>query len=291
MIGRMNDLTVTPSDIRSHDQDMADLQRAVALLEAPTLTAKMANLIGSPLEFVVRKLPSAVSSRIQSVTEAALYKAAQTALWSMDSKQPGKSASPRLHKLAAAASGALGGAGGLPALAVELPLSTTIIMRAVADIARSEGFDLNDFATRQACLEVFALGGNSGKDDASETGYYLARGFTTEVMRHLSAELAGGVATGGPGVLLGLGPKEAGQWLAKIVEKVAMRFGVVVSEKFAAQAVPVIGAVAGATLNTIFIGYYQDMARGHFIVKRLERKYGFEPVRLAYQSLAGHMRG
>ncbi|WP_449466679.1 EcsC family protein [Stenotrophomonas humi] len=285
----MSDLTVMPSDIRSHDQDMADLQRAVALLEAPTLTAKMANLIGSPLEFVVRKLPSAVSSRIQSVTEAALYKAAQTALWSMDSKQPGKSASPRLHKLAAAASGALGGAGGLPALAIELPLSTTIIMRAVADIARSEGFDLNDFATRQACLEVFALGGNSGEDDASETGYYLARGFTTEVMRHLSAELAGGVATGGPGVLLGLGPKEAGHWLAKIVEKVAMRFGVVVSEKFAAQAVPVIGAVAGATLNTIFIGYYQDMARGHFIVKRLERKYGFEPVRLAYGSLAGRI--
>lgn len=288
MIGRMNDLTVMPSDIRSHDQDMADLQRAVALLEAPTLTAKMANLIGSPLEFVVRKLPSAVSSRIQSVTEAALYKAAQTALWSMD-KQQGKSASPRLHKLAAAASGALGGAGGLPALAIELPLSTTIIMRAVADIARSEGFDLNDFATRQACLEVFALGGNSGKDDASETGYYLARGFTTEVMRHLSAELAGGVATGGPGVLLGLGPKEAGQWLAKLVEKVAVRFGVVVSEKFAAQAVPVIGAVAGATLNTIFIGYYQDMARGHFIVKRLERKYGFEAVRLVYGSLAGRI--
>lgn len=289
MIGSMNDLIVTPSDIRSHDQDMADLQRAVALLEAPTLTAKMANLIGSPLEFVVRKLPSAVSSRIQSVTEAALYKAAQTALWSMDGKQQGKSASPRLHKLAAAASGALGGAGGLPALAIELPLSTTIIMRAVADIARSEGFDLNDMTTRQACLEVFALGGNSGKDDASETGYYLARGFTTEVMRHLSAELAGGVATGGPGMLLGLGPKEAGQWLAKIVEKVAVRFGVVVSEKFAAQAVPVIGAVAGAALNTIFIGYYQDMARGHFIVKRLERKYGFEPVRLVYGSLAGRI--
>ncbi|MNW10716.1 hypothetical protein D3C71_2079900 [compost metagenome] len=68
-----------------------------------------------------------------------------------------------------------------------------------------------------------------------------------------------------------------------------MRFGVVVSEKFAAQAVPVIGAVAGATLNTIFIGYYQDMARGHFIVKRLERKYGFESVRLVYGSLAGRI--
>lgn len=277
--------------LQDHPQDLADLRRAVALLEAPTLTAKMANLVGSPLEFAVRKLPGAVSSKIHSVTETALYKAAQTALWSMDREQPGKPASPRLHKLAAAASGALGGLGGLPALAVELPLSTTIIMRAVADIARSEGFDLNDFATRHACLEVFALGGNSSKDDASETGYYLARGFTAEVMRHLSAELAGTAVGGAPGVVLGLGPKEAGKWLAKVVEKVAARFGVVVSEKFAAQALPVIGAVAGATLNTMFISYYQDMARGHFIVKRLESRYGFEPVRLMYGSLAGRVAG
>ncbi len=277
--------------LRLHDnaQDLADLERAVGLLESPTLTAKMANLIGGPLEFAVRKLPTAVSSRIQGVTEAALYKAAQTALWTMDNKQPGKPASPRLHKLAAAASGALGGAGGLPALAIELPLSTTIIMRAVADIARSEGFDLDDFATRQACLEVFALGGNSGGDDASETGYYLARGFTTELMRHLSAELAGTTLGGSHGLLLGLGPKEAGKWLARIVEKVAARFGVVVSEKFAAQAVPVLGAVAGATLNTLFTGYYQDMARGHFIVRRLERRYGFETVRLAYGAVSGRM--
>lgn len=282
----MNEVTLRPADIRADARDWADLQRAVALLEAPTLTAKMANLVGLPLEFAVRKLPAAVSEKIHSVAEAALYKATQTALWSMDRQQPGKSASPRLHKLAAAASGALGGLGGLPALAVELPLSTTIIMRAVADIARSEGFDLNDFATRQACLEVFALGGNSGQDDASETGYYLARGFTSEVMRHLSAELAGTVASGGHGLMLGFAPKEAGKWLAKLVEKVAARFGVVVTEKFAAQAVPIIGAVAGATLNTMFTDYYQDMARGHFIVKRLEQKYGFEPVRLAYFSLA-----
>ncbi|SBV36303.1 putative protease [uncultured Stenotrophomonas sp.] len=270
-------------------RDMADLQRAVALLEAPTLTARMANLVGSPLEFAVRKLPAGVSRRIQDMAEAALYKAAQAALWSMDTKQPGKPASPRLHKLAAAASGALGGAGGLPALAIELPLSTTIIMRAVADIARSEGFDLDDYATRQACLEVFALGGSSGADDASETGYYLARGFTTELVRHLSAELAGTTLGGSHGLLLGLGPKEAGKWLARIVEKVAARFGVVVSEKFVAQAVPVIGAVAGATLNTLFIGYYQDMARGHFIVRRLERKHGFEAVRLAYGATSGRM--
>ncbi|MGY8562739.1 EcsC family protein [Paracidovorax citrulli] len=266
-------------------KDWADLERAVALLESPTLTAKMANLIGSPLEFAVRKLPGVVSRRIHGAVEAALFKSAQAALWSMDNT-PGKAASTRWHKAAAAATGALGGAFGFTSLFLELPVSTTIMMRSVADVARSEGFDLSEMGTRHACLEVFALGGNSGQDDASETGYYITRGFTAEVMRHLSAELAG-AAVGGGGVMIGLTPKEAGKWLAKIVEKVAARFGVVVTEKFAAQAVPVIGAVAGATLNTMFTDYYQDMARGHFIVRRLEKQYGYETVRAAYNQLAG----
>ena len=283
-------LPAVPPPLQSHilptSQDYADLRRAVALLESPTLTAKMANLIGSPLEFAVNKLPKSVSKRIHGAVEAALFKSAQAALWSMDNT-PGKAASTRWHKAAAAATGAVGGAFGFTALFIELPLSTTIMMRAVADVARSEGFDMNDMATRHACLEVFALGGNSGQDDASETGYYITRGFTAEVMRHLSAELTG-VAVGGGGVMIGLTPKEAGKWLAKIVEKVAARFGVVVTEKFAAQAVPIVGAVAGATLNTMFTDYYQDMARGHFIVRRLERTYGYETVRAAYAVVAGN---
>lgn len=289
MIRAMNAISrSTPPPLETQilptSQDWADLQRAVALLESPTLTAKMANLIGSPLEFAVKKLPNVVSRRIHGAVEAALFKSAQAALWSMDNT-PGKTASTRWHKLAAATSGAVGGAFGFTSLFIELPVSTTIMMRSVADVARSEGFDLRELSTRHACLEVFALGGNSGKDDASETGYYVTRGFTAEVMRHLSAELAGRVASGG-GVMIGLTPKEAGKWLAKIVEKVAARFGVVVTEKFAAQAVPIIGAVTGATLNTMFTDYYQDMARGHFIVRRLERTYGYETVRAAYSVLA-----
>lgn len=289
MIAAMNAITSPqppplPSSILPTSQDWRDLQRAVELLESPTLTAKMANLIGSPLEFAVKRLPDSVSRRIHGAVEAALFKSAQAALWSMDNT-PGKAASTRWHKLAAATSGAVGGAFGFTTLFIELPVSTTIMMRSVADVARSEGFDLREMSTRHACLEVFALGGNSGKDDASETGYYITRGFTAEVMRHLSAELAGR-AVGGSPVMIGLTPKEAGKWLAKIVEKVAARFGVVVTEKFAAQAVPIVGAVAGATLNTMFTDYYQDVARGHFIVRRLERSHGYETVRAAYSLLA-----
>lgn len=270
--------------IAGNAPDWADLQRAVALLEAPTLTARMANLVGTPLEFAVRALPAAVTGRIHGAVEAALYKSAQVALWSMDNA-PGRSASTRWHKLAAATSGAVGGAFGFTALFLELPVSTTIMMRAVADVARSEGFDLSDLSTRQACLEVFALGGNSAGDDAADTGYYLTRGFTADVMRHLSAELAGRAVTG-QGITTGLGSKEAGKWLAKLVERVASRFGVVVTEKFAAQAVPVVGAATGAALNTMFTDYYQDMARGHFIVRRLERRYGEAVVRAGYDRIA-----
>jgi len=289
MIAAMNAMTSPQpppleSSILPTSQDWRDLQRAVDLLESPTLTAKMANLIGSPLEFAVKRLPDSVSRRIHGAVEAALFKSAQAALWTMDNT-PGKAASTRWHKLAAATSGAVGGAFGFTTLFIELPVATTIMMRSVADVARSEGFDLREMSTRHACLEVFALGGNSGKDDASETGYYITRGFTAEVMRHLSAELAGR-AVGGSPVMIGLTPKEAGKWLAKLVEKVAARFGVVVTEKFAAQAVPIVGAVAGATLNTMFTDYYQDVARGHFIVRRLERTYGYETVRAAYSMLA-----
>jgi hypothetical protein len=59
-----------------------------------------------------------------------------------------------------------------------------------------------------------------------------------------------------------------------------------VSEKVAAQAVPVVGAVGGAAINVLFTAHFQSMARGHFIVRRLERAYGAEAVRQAYQALA-----
>jgi hypothetical protein len=36
----------------------------------------------------------------------------------------------------------------------------------------------------------------------------------------------------------------------------------------------------------MFIAHYQDMARGHFIVKRLEAAHGQERVRAAYEQLA-----
>jgi hypothetical protein len=80
--------------------------------------------------------------------------------------------------------------------------------------------------------------------------------------------------------------EEGGPILVRFVAQVASRFGVVVTQKVAAQAVPVVGALGGAAVNYAFIEHFQDVARGHFTVRRLERAYGEELVRTEYERLA-----
>jgi hypothetical protein len=73
--------------------------------------------------------------------------------------------------------------------------------------------------------------------------------------------------------------------LVRLIAKIAERFGIQVTEKAAAQAVPAIGAAGGAIINTLFIDHFQDMARGHFIVRKLERKHGKDLVKRLYAEL------
>ncbi|EOG7645130.1 EcsC family protein [Vibrio cholerae] len=265
--------------------DIHDLKKAVELLEQNTITEKMTQIVGKPIDYLMGLLPDGVETQVHSIVETALHKAADAALWTLDN-DPSREASTKTNKFFAAVSGAVGGAFGFTALAIELPISTTIMLRSVADIARSEGFDLEDTETKMACLEVFALGGPSKDDDSVDTAYYATRGFTAEVVQALSKELAEIAAKQASKSAVNLTPSQAGKMLGALIEKVAARFGVVISEKAAAQAVPIIGAVAGAALNTMFTDYYQDMARGHFIIKRLENKYGFDLVKNEYMRVS-----
>jgi hypothetical protein len=158
--------------------------------------------------------------------------------------------------------GTQAGALGLAALAVELPLSTTIMLRSIAEIARSEGEQIQSLESKLACLEVFALGGRSGGDNAAETGYFAIRVALARQISDAVAYIAQRGLT-----------EEGAPALVRLLGSIAGRFGTVVSEKVAAQAVPVIGAAGGALINTLFMDHFQDMARGHFIIRRLERTY------------------
>ena len=75
--------------------------------------------------------------------------------------------------------------------------------------------------------------------------------------------------------------------IARLISQVAARFGIVVSEKLAAQAAPVLGAIGGAAVNAAFADHFQTLARGHFIVRRLERRHGASLIAFEYQRLRG----
>ncbi|MFC4299821.1 MAG: EcsC family protein [Castellaniella sp.] len=254
--------------------DLDALRQAHALLENPGLAARITNLIGSPVEKFMDRLPAGWNAQIGQVTRLALSKAADAALFTMHDK-PGGRSSNVWHKIGAAASGGVGGFFGLAGLAVELPVSTTIMMRSIADIARSEGESLSAPDTRLACLEVFALGGKSAADDGAESGYYVVRTALAHAISQAAEYAAGSIAV----------EKAAPPALMRLITIVAERFGIQITEKAAAQAVPALGAAGGALINTLFIDHFQDMARGHFIIRRLDRRYGEDAVRAAYEAL------
>lgn len=255
--------------------DVQALEAAHQALEHPGFAARAAELLGAPIEFGLRKLPAGWRSKVQKATQTALEHALDVALKTMDqtpSRHP--AISSKLHKVAVVMTGTAGGALGFVTLAIELPVTTTIMLRAIADIARAEGEDLRSPEARLACLEVFALGGPRGGDDAAETGYFAVRvALAQQITKAAEHILQRGVAEqGAPAVV-------------RLITRVAQRFSVQVSEKIAAEAVPLIGAVGGATINLLFMDHFQSMARGHFTVRRLEQKYGQLAVRARYEAL------
>lgn len=118
--------------------DYQDLTRAVDLLENPSFAAKVTNLIGAPVEKAITMLPNGVSEKLVGTTHKALSKAMDVAVSTLDERYRGESADGA-HRVMTTVTGAVGGAFGLLALTVELPISTTIMLRSIADIARSEG--------------------------------------------------------------------------------------------------------------------------------------------------------
>ena len=266
-----------------HAADVHALSDAVRAIERPGVGARLANLAGAPIERLVGLLPKRASGMISAAARKAIHGALNLSLRTLATNDPLAPAAPPpasngWHKVASAASGAVGGAFGLAALAVELPVSTTIMMRSIADVARSEGADLADRQTQLECVMVLALGGESKADDAAEVGYFAVREAMTRAVSSAASHLARhGLA------------KEGAPALIRLITLIAERYSVNVTEKAAAQMVPLIGAVGGATINTIFIDHFQSVAHGHFAVRRLERKYGEATVREKYRELAAQI--
>jgi hypothetical protein len=119
------------------DSEKKELELARGLLENPGIAIKITNMIGFPIERGIEKLPAKWRDKIGAITQKALLKASEAAIFTIKDV-PGEKSSNRWHKLGVATTGGISGFFGIVALAIELPISTTIMLRSIAEIARSQ---------------------------------------------------------------------------------------------------------------------------------------------------------
>jgi EcsC protein family len=238
---QMTDLPALPAP--DFDREIADLARAYRRANGPVLS--LVNRLGGGVEQQIAALPPRLKSDIERVTARALDTAFGLGAVAPD-------LGPRGSMAAAMVSGAAGGAGGVVTSLAELPVTITIILRALQDQARSAGFDPAEPAIRAACLQVFAAGTPLAQDDGVNTGFLSARLTLT------------------------------GPALQKLIATVAPKLALAMGQKLVAQAVPVLGAVSGAALNAAYLGYYREMARIRFALMRLSVRHGGQDVVAAF---------
>lgn len=200
------------------------------------LGMQVLNLIGGKAESLLDKLPTPVRDRLDTATEKALNVAMKAAHGSRSvvKDQPGW-----LNTAVATAMGAAGGFGGLPSALAELPVTTTVLLRAIQGVAVEHGFDPESESVQFDCIRVFAAAGPLAKDDGADLAFLTTR-----------------VALQGKAV-------------QNLIQTVAPKLAAVLGQKLAAQTVPVLGAVAGAATNYAYTSYYQEIAHVHFALRKL----------------------
>ena len=230
----MMDLLDPPIDEGAVEAKLAELVRRHDL--AGNFGIQVLNVVGGQAEKLLDRLPAEMRDRLGDGTEQALRLAMQAAHGSRSvvGGQPGW-----LNRAVTTAMGAAGGLGGLPSAMAELPITTTILLRAIQDVAAEQGFNPDEEGVRFDCIQVFAAAGPLDHADGSDLAFLSTRVAVT------------------------------GKTMQALIARVAPRLSTVLGQKLAAQMVPVLGAAAGAATNYAYTSYYQQMAHVHFGLRRL----------------------
>lgn len=229
----------------SLEDDIARI--AVRYRKAGGVGMQVLNMVGGQAENLLDRLPSGVKARLGEATETALHAA-------LDAAQRSRGVVPDqkdwLNTAAATAMGAIGGLGGLPTALAELPVTTTVLFRAIQGVAADYGFDPAQQDIQMECLQVFSSAGPLADDDGADMGFLSARVTLTGASVHA------------------------------IVARIAPRLSAALGQKLAAQTVPLIGSVAGAATNFAYTSYYQEMAHVHFALKKAEAQHALPRAQL-----------
>jgi hypothetical protein len=251
------------------NDELRELTAIAALYaDANGLFMRIVDWAGGTTETALKRLPVDWRTTLHQASGAALQAAYHGAYNSQGGEKAGSWLNELLssaqgeawHQSAAALSGVLGGLGGFATTLIDLPVTTTLIMRSIQQIAAGYGEDITTPEVRNQCLIVFALGGPLPDDDDQAAGLWATRLALT------------------------------GQAVAALIRAAAPRLGIVVGEKLLAQAVPILGALAGGTINSVYAQYYQTMAHVHFRLRRLERTHDVDQVRSCFEQIVRAMK-
>jgi hypothetical protein len=224
-------VTIEPVDV---DAELDALARRYR--QANRSGIKVLNALGDGAEDLLARLPDPVRASLGAASERALWMAVRAA---NGSRRAIPDQSPRLNTAIATALGAVGGVGGMPTALVELPATTTMLLRSIQGAARAEGFDPASQNVQFDSIQVFAAAGPFEYDDGADLGFLSVR-----------LSLTGRTVNG-------------------LVSRVAPRLSAALGQKLAARTIPVLGALAGATTNYVYSQYYQQIAQVQFGLRRL----------------------
>lgn len=263
----------------------AFLQEAAAYLEKPSWLMTLAEAVGHPMQALANRMaPAAVSELGNKTLRSVMATAANTIPSvlhnsSFEDSYKASGWTGLWHRVAATVAGGVGGAFGVAGLAVELPVTTSILFRSIAAIASRFGEDLSDPQVRLECLTVFSLGRSGSEGNAMDASYLTARVGMASLVRNAAQTIA---SQGSKGVaeMLARGTSPV---LMNLLSRVGARFNIVISEKLVAQSLPIIGIATGAAVNNAFAGHFNSVARYHFGIRKLERQFGEEIVHAEYR--------
>jgi hypothetical protein len=257
---------LTPSSAMLSLADRLTLEGAVRrLMGSRGVVVRVADLLGGLFGSAAAagwrglRVPDRITTQLRGIAEVALKRAFDVAV--IGRAQTEWVARPRTAQAITIASGAISGFVGFAGFLPDATATTLLIMRNIAAIATEEGEDLATEEARQACLEVFALGSpDLSEHDMGDRSYWSAR-----LVMH-------------------------GRPMSLLLSEVAATYGLRLSQKFASTIVPLVGAASGALVNSVFLEHYRNVARVHFTIRRLERRYGPSEVRREAEEIASSLR-
>lgn len=210
-------------------------------LDAGGIGMDLLQAIGGNAETLIEYVPAPIRSRVDRITYRGLNRAFDAAA---GSRRVVRDRGAMFNRLLSTVSGAAGGVAGLGGALLELPLTITLLLRAIQEIGAEHGFDPDSDEIRVETLRVLASAGPLSEDESTDLGLLAARLSIT------------------------------GHSIQGLIAKVAPKLSISFIQKLGAQAVPILGALAGASINYTFARYYQELARVNFGLLRLERETG-----------------